>query len=163
MLLKRGQNAGITSLTEPFTESQRHALERSMNSVYERFIQCIVRGRVMNEERVRRLATGQVWTGERAVELGLVDHIGGLHDALALARELGELDEDSPVEAFPKPMSIFEQIDQTMNPGVSLVPQISTLTPRSGSAEMISRGLSLSALLEREPVLTYFPIYINIR
>lgn len=164
VLLGRGQNAGLTSLARPFTPSQRSALERHMETAYERFIQCIVEGRSMDEGLVRELATGRVWSGQRALELGLVDYIGGLHDAIELARELGELDHDAPVEAFPKPLSLVEQIEQAMNaPGLSVSSnQLLQAIPGSSEAP-VSHALTLAMLINEFPVLTYWPVATDIQ
>lgn len=164
VLLGRGRNAGLISLSRPFTPSQRLALEQHMEAAYERFIQCIVEGRSMDEGLVRELATGRVWSGRRARELGLVDHLGGLHDAISLARELGELDDDAPVEAFPKPLSLIEQVEQAMStPGLSLASrQLDGVIPSSSQAS-VSQALALTLLLSEYSVLTYWPVTTDIR
>ena len=163
VLLSRGRNAGLMSLTRPFSPSQHLALERFMTSAYDRFIACVVQGRAMDEDAVRHLATGRVWTGRRAVELGLVDQLGGLHDAIALARELGELDEDAPVEVFPKPLSLVEQVEHALNgPNLSISERALAASPSGLDDALLSRALPLALLLDGEPVLTYWPVLFDI-
>jgi protease-4 len=147
-LLRRGRNAGLNSPVRNFTVSQRRALEGYMGTVYERFIESIVVGRAMSEDQVRRLATGQVWTGRRALDLGLIDRLGGLHEAIALARELGGLDEKAPVEAFPRPKGFLEQVELALDP----------MARAQAAVRVAGNGLplDLAALLSRERVFTFW-------
>lgn len=164
VLLGRGRNSGLTSLARPFTPSQRRALEQHMEATYELFIQRIVEGRSMDEALVRELATGRVWSGRRALELGLVDSIGGLHDAIESARELGELEHDAPVEAFPKPLSLVEQVEQAMNtPGLSVSSQQFVQVIPGSSEAPVSHALTFALLISEYPVLTYWPVATDIR
>ena len=134
-----------------------------MEAVYERFVHVVVQGRVMNEEHVRSLATGRAWTGTRALELGLVDQLGGLHDAIVLARELGGLPEDSPVEPFPKPLSLIEQLEQAMEPPNPLGSAQMLVLEGTGARELSEAALTAAMLFREEPVLTLWPVYVDIR
>jgi len=76
-------------------------LTELMTEVHDQFIVAIAEGREnLTEEQVREVATGMVYTGERAVELGLVDELGGLEAAKRKARELCGVDSDTPVEPY---------------------------------------------------------------
>lgn len=161
VLLSRGQNAGLTSLSRPFSPSQRRALQGHMRSIYDRFIHCVVEGRGLQEVEVRELATGQVWSGERARELGLIDEIGGLHEAIARARELAELDDNAPVEAFPKPLPLIQQLEQAVSPP-SLAQWSGRAALTAGDQELIESAIELGQLMQSEPVLTYWPLHVTI-
>ena len=71
-------NAAGISLLEPMTEQQHAALQRSVESTYDRFTRRVADGRDMSQDSVKAIAEGRVWIGGRALELGLVDHIGSL-------------------------------------------------------------------------------------
>jgi protease-4 len=71
-----------------FTEDQRERFRASLIRVYERFIQVVSAGRKIPERSVLDVAEGRVWTGQQALERGLVDHLGGLDLALERARKL---------------------------------------------------------------------------
>jgi protease-4 len=162
-VITRGRNAGLVALSRPFTPSERQALERLMESVYERFIRSVALGRVMDEERVRALATGRVWCGRRALELGLVDRLGGLYDAIVLARELGGLPDDAPVEPFPRPLSLAEQLEQVMDPP-SPFGVVRDFAPEGSSIdEAAEASLSIAMLFHREPVLAIWPVVLDVR
>lgn len=159
VLLARGRNAGLASLFRPFSPSQRAALERVMRAIHERFIRTVVEGRGLDEATVRELATGRVWTGVRGRELGLVDHIGGLHDALAHARELGGLDPDAPVEAFPRPLGLLEQLGEALaGPGLSASAPRLVERHLGAAGEPLAQAVELVPLLEHEPALLYCPL-----
>lgn len=161
VLLRRGQNAALTSLTRPFSRSEHQALQQHMQSTYERFIHCIVQGRAMDEAAVRPLATGRVWSGQRALDLGLIDHMGGLHEALGRARELGGLEDDAMVETFPKPLPLIQQLEQLASPP-SLLRASAEATPNSEVAHVTGQALDLATLLDHDPVLTIWPVHVRV-
>ena len=69
----------------------------------------------MKVEDVDKIAQGRVWTGERARQLGLVDELGGLHTAIARARELAKIPAGEKVSllSLPPHRSFFERILDT--------------------------------------------------
>lgn len=77
-----GQNSGMFSMNAPFTASEQKEFEASLDSVYDRFIARVSKGRKLTVAQTEAVAKGHVWTGEQAKELGLVDTIGGLNDVL---------------------------------------------------------------------------------
>ncbi len=70
------------------TKEERDAAHAAMRTMYSGFVKAVARNRSMSEEKVESLAQGRVWTGVQAQENGLVDRLGGLHDAIQVAREL---------------------------------------------------------------------------
>ena len=80
-------------LNRPVDERLDAVLDRIGSSSYQRFVNIVAEGRGKEEDYIRGIAGGRVWLGSRAIELGLVDEIGGLEDALAAAAELAELEE----------------------------------------------------------------------
>jgi protease-4 len=67
---------------------ERAILQRLMDDVHTQFIQAVAEGRGLAEDRVRALADGSVYTGRQAKELGLVDDIGNLQDAVRLTADI---------------------------------------------------------------------------
>lgn len=74
---------------QPFTEEEREIWEGIIEETYDNFVQVVIEGRKLPEERVRGLADGRVYTGQQALEAGLVDELGNLPEAVARAAELG--------------------------------------------------------------------------
>lgn len=80
------------------TPEERALEQRLVDGYYDAFVGRVATGRRMAEERVRELATGEVWLGRQALELGLVDEIGDLERAIAIAAEMaGVPDRGAPV------------------------------------------------------------------
>ena len=90
-LIRRGRHAGIYRTDVPLDESERAALERDVAATYDEFLQVVAGGRAMPKERVHELAQGRVYLAPRAKDLGLVDELGTLDDAVEAARALAGL------------------------------------------------------------------------
>jgi protease-4 len=86
--IKSGPNKDLGNPGRPMTEEERGILQGMVNSFYDQFVQVVVKGRDLPEERVRALADGRVYTGLDAQKLGLVDEVGYLEDAIAAAMQL---------------------------------------------------------------------------
>lgn len=94
--VKTNRSAGMGQ-REPLTAAERRAVMRSVDKVYERFTGLVSEGRNLPIEKVLEIAGGRVWSGSDALEIGLVDGLGGLKMALALAAEKADLGEDFQV------------------------------------------------------------------
>lgn len=106
-----------------FTPTQRETLQGLMRDTYGEFLRLVAEGRHMKVEAVDRIAQGRVWTGERAKKLGLVDELGGLDAAIALAKELAKIPAREPVTlvTLPPPKSLWETISE-MSEGTEATP-----------------------------------------
>lgn len=107
-----GRNAGIWSFNTPFSVSEAVQVNAMLDDVYESFLARVAEGRKMSVVDVDRIARGRVWTGEAALERGLVDELGGLIAALDFAAKEAGLESraDMTVEIFPKPLTPFEKL-----------------------------------------------------
>ncbi len=91
--VKTGQYS--TSLT-PFyawTDPEHQIMQADVNEIYETFLQRVAEGRGMTRDQVHEIAQGRVWTGEKALQLGLVDGLGGMEQALTTAASLAGIDD----------------------------------------------------------------------
>jgi len=84
------------------TPEEKEIMQGMVDEYYEQFIEVVAEGRELNKEEVRNLATGQIYTGTEAKELGLVDELGGLDTAIDLATELAGI-ETAIVEYYQPP------------------------------------------------------------
>lgn len=80
------------SVDRAMPEGYKSLLQMSIERGYERFISLVAKERKMTLEQVDQIAQGRVWVGTQALEIGLVDELGGLSDAVAAAAELAQLD-----------------------------------------------------------------------
>jgi len=112
--LQRGDNAEIFSESHRFTDEQREILQTHLEQFYEGFVRKAAEGRGMTWEEMDNIAQGQVWTGELAKALGLVDELGGLQDAIDKAKELAHppipVSKKVPLVMYPREKSFFEQL-----------------------------------------------------
>jgi protease IV len=89
--VSRGGNARMYSLRSGFTAAERERMSAMLDRVYADFVAKVAEGRSMTVEAVDAVARGRIWSGADAAGNGLVDTLGGLRDAAALARERGGL------------------------------------------------------------------------
>jgi protease IV len=97
-----GANAGMFSATREFSDAQWQRVNAWLDRIYDDFVGKVADGRGLSKEKAHDLARGRVWTGADAVRAGLVDALGGLEDALALARKKAGLAADAPVRSYPR-------------------------------------------------------------
>jgi protease-4 len=96
-----GANSDMQSPHRPFTEAQWLKLEETLDRIYDDFLQRVATGRGLDRDAVRAVAQGQIWSGSDALAHGLVDEIGGLHRAVAVALEQAGYAPESPYELVP--------------------------------------------------------------
>lgn len=184
---KRGENADILSANEPWTEEQRAWFREMMDESYNAFTGHVEdgRGRKLTKP-MNEIAEGRVFTGVQALDLGLVDAIGGLEDAIVHAAELAEI-EDYDVRILPEPMTFWEALLASMEGGygqwsdldfpgngntrIAVAPKQNPLPERSAAGpvvELLNRlqpletraaleVIAAAELLANEPVLTLMP------
>ena len=102
-VVSMGRNATIESPEHRFTDAEREKLREQIRAFYQGFIQKVATSRKMPVERVDQLARGRVWTGAQAQGHGLVDALGGLDRAIALAKERAGISPETEVEIVTYP------------------------------------------------------------
>lgn len=100
---KRGAHADLGSYTRPYTEEERQLLHRKIQYSYGRFVGAVAEGRGLTRAQVDEIGRGRVWTGQRAREVGLVDRLGGVGDAIDEARTRMRAGRDERVELLQLP------------------------------------------------------------
>ena len=97
----KGERALLWSSLQPWTDTEKAAVQSLMDTTYARFVDHVAAGRAKDLETVEEIAQGRVWTGADALDRGLVDAMGGLDDAIAEARKLGDVPADAKLEVYP--------------------------------------------------------------
>jgi protease-4 len=117
-------NATLEYPYQNFTPAQRETELKNMRETYRDFLEGVAEGRHMKVEDVDKIAQGRVWTGERARQLGLVDELGGLHTAIARARQLAGIPADEKVSLLPLPehRSFFGRLLESSDDDSALAP-----------------------------------------
>lgn len=102
------KNAVDYSLFEPMQESFKNQIQESIEETYQTFLQRVSEGRNMTMSQVDSVAQGRVWSGTEALEIGLVDELGNLDDAIEAAANIAAL-KSYGIKKFPKYKSGFER------------------------------------------------------
>jgi len=104
-------NALAFSTVHGYDEAGWQTLQASLDQIYADFKGRVADGRGMSADEVEALAKGRVWSGVRAKELGLVDELGGLHEAFALARQEAAVDDDDvSLSLYPPPKGLLARV-----------------------------------------------------
>ena len=139
-----------------FTDRERMTLIRSVDKVYETFTSHVSNGRNLPMDKVLDIAQGRVWSGSRALELGLVDANGGLREAIAVAADKAGITEKFQVKEVLEEMSPMAQMMQTLNM------KIKTYFLDRDTIEAVEYYNSLKRELVREGVQAYCPYTFGI-
>jgi len=106
-VVKSGAHKDIGSPVRPMTPEDRQILQSLIDDVHSQFIAAVAEGRGLDVEKVRQLADGRIYTGRQAKEAGLVDSLGNMQDAIAIAAELAGIKGEPKVVYPPGPKPNF--------------------------------------------------------
>ncbi|HEY3816128.1 MAG TPA: signal peptide peptidase SppA [Polyangiaceae bacterium] len=98
---KTAPRADAESFFRGFTPDETRELEHKVDQFYDTFLDRVSQGRGMSKEAIDAVGRGRVWTGQQALERHLVDHLGGLREALEDARSSAYLPADAPIVEYP--------------------------------------------------------------
>ena len=107
--VKTNEFADFGDFSREMTEGEKNALQNYVNRGYELFTTRCAEGRGMKQDDIKAIAEGRVWTGEHAKEIGLVDQLGNLDDAIAEAKKRAKVDEAS-VLTYPAKSNILDDL-----------------------------------------------------
>jgi protease-4 len=112
---KTNENADFGSVAEPLTPFQYAKLQENVVKTYDDFTRRVAEGRDLRQSYVDSIGQGRVWAGADAIELGLVDQLGDLEDAIAYAVVKADLGNDYKVVELPKSKDFFTRLMESMN------------------------------------------------
>lgn len=101
-VIKSGPLKDVGASNRPMSEEERKLMQDLIDNVYGQFVRDIAAARGMEEDIIQELADGRVYTGEQALEVGLIDSLGNFTDAIIIAAEMGGLDVEDPRLIYPK-------------------------------------------------------------
>ena len=143
-----GPLADALQLDRAMSEPVSTILNLSLAHLYGRFLEIVSTARDIPLGELQNLAEGRVWSGTQALELGLVDQLGGLEDAIASAAQLAGLEDSYEVFEPARPQSLREQIAAWFLGDVT-----SWLAPLNGGSQGLFQQLqSLGALLQLDTI-----------
>ena len=110
--VKTNENSDFGTLTKPMTPYQINMMQKHVTETYDDFITLVSNTRNIRKTFVDSIAQGRVWSGSDAIEIGLVDELGGIEEAIAYAATKAGLESYS-IKEFPKQEDIFESLLKT--------------------------------------------------
>ena len=137
-----GPLVGGMNVFDGVGEQMQRVLQSSVDYTYRQFLGVVARGRGMSPEEVRAVADGRVYSGQQALEVGLVDAVGTLDDAIRIAADLAEID-DPEVRYLHRQLSPQEELLSRM------VEELATSAPRlpAAAARHMAEGMDRLFLL----------------
>ncbi len=101
VVLKSGEHKDIGSPFREMTPEEKRIIQEVIDNVHRQFVQAVAEGRKMDREKVMQIADGRILTGEQAKQIGLVDQIGNLQDAIDIVAKMVGI-EGKPNILYPK-------------------------------------------------------------
>ena len=108
-VVKTNENADFGTITEPLTDYQKAMLQKYVGNTYNDFTSLVARTRGLRQSYVDSIGQGRVWAGVDALELGLVDELGGLDKAIEYAAQAANLT-DYSIKDYPKQESFMDML-----------------------------------------------------
>jgi protease-4 len=146
------ENAGFPSVIRPLTGYERTVMQKKVDHTYELFLDRVSDNRDMSLEEVDEIGEGRIWSGADALEIGLVDQLGGLYDAIALAQEISGLDEYRLLELPVLKDPVMQMIEE-MSAGAHTRALKSELGPFYNDYRHIQSVLEWNGVQARLPYL----------
>ena len=108
-VVKTGEFSDIYTVTRELNSYERQIIQKMVEEGYETFTNKVAENRGMSQEDVKAIAGGRVWSGEQAIENGLVDMLGSFGDAVKLATQKAGIEEDYRVIYYPQQKPFIEE------------------------------------------------------
>jgi protease-4 len=109
-----GKHAEMNSPVRPYNADERRKVQEQLQAFYDQFVEKAAQSRRRTPEQIDQVAQGRVWTGQQAQARGLVDALGGLDGAIAMAKERAGIAADRQVEivAYPAKRTLYEMVSE---------------------------------------------------
>ncbi|MEG5033063.1 signal peptide peptidase SppA [Microcoleus sp. AT3-D2] len=160
-VVKTGRFADTNTVSRPKNPQELANIQRIVDRIYDRFITKVATSRKLPKNKVQEIAQGRVWSGTAAKQLGLVDEIGGLEDAVREAAKQAKLGDDWKVEEYPKRRSLEERILERIS-GVHVLKPAAKLDPLTAEFKKMQDELAVIKSMN-DPQGVYVRLPFNLR
>ena len=143
------------NFSRPLTGEEERVLQHEVNRVYDTFIKRVADGRQLTTAQVDSIGQGRVWSGEQAVEIGLVDRLGSLEDAVVAAAQKAGIEEYRIVR-YPAIKQPFESL---FGSGAS---QVRTWYEKAQYGELYKHYTTVKSLINQKGVMALMPYEITV-
>ena len=114
-VVKTMDSSDFMGISRPKTENELKVVQGYVDGIYERFIGLVANSRSLEVSKVEEIAQGRVWVGRDALELGLIDELGGIERAIEYGAEISGLSNGFEVVEFPATSSPMEVLSEAFN------------------------------------------------
>lgn len=153
--VKTNKYADMGSMYRALTSAERTIIQNSVVQIYDTFITHVSEGRSMSKEAVDAIGQGRVWTGTDALELGLVDVLGGLEDAIEIAANMADL-ENYRISNLPEQLDPMQELIKEITGGA----KAAIMEDELGESYKFYK--ELQHVLEMDKLQTRMPLYFEI-
>jgi len=117
-VIKSGKHKDLASVFRGIGREEREIIQNVLDDVHEQFIEAVASARNMDINEVRKIADGRIFSGRQALEVGLVDEIGNIEDAILEAGKLGGIDGEPRVVTKKEKRGIFDLLENKLSGGM---------------------------------------------
>lgn len=160
-VVKTARFADTNTVSRPKNPQELANIQRIVDRIYDRFITKVADSRKLPKNKVQEIAQGRVWSGTAAKELGLVDEIGGLEDAVREAAKQAKLGDNWQLEEYPKSRSLEERILEKFS-GVHVLKPATKLDPLTAEVKKMQDELAVVKSMN-DPQGVYVRLPFNLR
>jgi protease-4 len=170
--ISRGKNAALFSMNQEWTDRQRRMVTNWMKQTYDQFTERVMTNRKDKIKDIDQVARGRIFLAKQARDLGMVDEIGGLTDAIAYAAKEAEL-KDYEIKNLPGSKSILdllmgkasadEEARLPFTPKITLSADSPLKFMPASARKMLMQQLQIIQLLDKRPVMLVSPYVITIK
>ena len=107
--VRTNKHSDLITLTRRLNSFERNLLQQNIEEGYDTFLSRVADGRTMEKSAVDEIGQGRVWSGENALDIGLIDALGGINEAIDMAAEIAGL-ENYRIVSLPKQADPFEEL-----------------------------------------------------
>lgn len=159
--LRRGKNSTMMSAYVPFNKDQEALIYKQMKGFYDMFVNKAAEGRGKTPKYIDNIGQGRIWSGEDALKNGLVDKLGGIDTAIALAKEKAGIkaSEKVRIKLYPPPKSFIQTLFDTGLEDVTHARSVSQMPPELARAYKDYE--SLKPLLS-DPAVLVTPVVVEV-
>lgn len=154
--VSEGRFAEMQSPFTPFSRDERARMEEQLHATYELFLARVAQGRKTTPERIDAVGQGRVWTGRQALQLKLVDELGGLDTAIQIAKQRARLDltKDVQLVVYPPRRSVYELLASPFGSSVEAAlglpllrrPEVRLMDTMASTVRLFRRGEPLTIM-----------------
>ena len=156
-VVKTNEFSDFGNLTRPMKDSEKQIMQKYIEKGYDLFLTRCAEGRGIPKDTLAQYAEGRVWTGNQALEIGLVDELGGIERAIEIAAELANLGKSYVVFEYPKLRSPLEELLQPAKE------ELVAKTIRQYLGDSYDTFMLLKEIKEQDYLQARIPFELNIK